>query len=74
MAFVFKPSIVAKLPNGRKTKRRGKYYWVSYTSPVDGESKRHALKLASGEGIADKGVAQEEMRKLMLRLQRKARA
>jgi len=72
MAFVFKPTVTRTSSNGRKIKKRTAYYWASYTDPADGRIRREPLKLASGAGITDKGVAQEELRRLMLRLQRRA--
>ncbi len=72
MAFVFKPVITKKSRDGRKVRRRAAYYWADYVDPTDGNQKRRALRLPSGVGITDKGVANEELRKLLARLQRKA--
>lgn len=72
MGFVFRPTVTRKLPGGRKVKRRAAFYWVQYLDPSDGLLKRHALKLPTGGRVTDKTVAQEELRKLLKRLERKA--
>ncbi len=71
MAFVYKPVVVRKAKDGRKRRRRARFYWASYVG-ADGEERREALTLPNGEGITDKEVAQAELRRLVNRLEREA--
>src|SRR5882672_448855 len=72
MAFVFKPVITKKLDDGRKVKRRARYFWACYADPTDGQEKREVLTLPSGERVSNREVADVELRNLLNRLQRKA--
>ncbi len=71
MAFVFKP-VTTRVHNGRKTRRRTRFYWACYADPVDGRERRHALRLPSGQRIGDREVAEAELRRLLLARQRLA--
>ena len=65
MAFVFKPVVTRKRPDGRRVKRRIKFYWASYTDPLDAQDKRESLRLPSGERVTKREVAEAELRRLL---------
>ncbi|NOT01459.1 MAG: tyrosine-type recombinase/integrase [Phycisphaerales bacterium] len=67
---VFKP-VVIDHRGGRKRRRRGGYYWAKYRDD-SGRVVRRALKLSNGKGIADKAVAEAELRRLITRMERQA--
>ncbi len=70
MAFVYKP-VVTRKRNGKTIKRRTAYYWAEYVT-ADGQTKREALKLPNGEGITDRRAAEQALRDLLTRTERKA--
>jgi len=72
MAFVYRPVVIRKLADGRKVRRRSRYYWANYIDPTDGHERRAALLLPSGERVSDGEVARQTLRAMMSHLQRKA--
>ncbi len=71
MGFVYKP-VVTRKKGDRSTRRRSRYFWADYIDPASGENKRHVLKLPSGERIANREVAESELRRLLSNRERLA--
>lgn len=71
MACVYRP-VVTKTVNGKRVKRKARYYWAKYKDAKTGRVIREALRLANGEGITDKEVATQELRNRIKRQQREA--
>ncbi|TWT40948.1 Tyrosine recombinase XerC [Phycisphaerae bacterium RAS1] len=70
MAFVFTPT-VTRVRSGRKIKRRSRFYWASL-SDAAGEPVRKALKLPNGQPVSDRETAEQVLRQLIRRTERRA--
>jgi len=70
MAFVFRP-VVTRKKGGKTIKRRSAYFWAEYVD-ADGQTKREALKLPNGQRITDRRIAEDALRKLVNRTDRRA--
>ncbi len=70
MAFVFKPVVTHK-KNGKTVKRRSAFFWAEYVD-ADGQTKREVLRLPNGQRITDRRIAEDGLRKLVNRTDRKA--
>jgi integrase/recombinase XerD len=71
MSFVFRP-VVVRRRRGQKVRQRTRYYWACYRDPVDGRTRRVALKLPSGAGVTSREVAEATLRGLLEQRQRLA--
>ena len=67
---VYRPVVTGRR-NGKKTSRKSRFYWAKYRAN-SGRVVRHAMKLPNGNGICDKTVAQAELRRIQIRLEREA--
>ena len=70
MASVYRP-VVTEVRAGKRRRRRGRFYWVSYKDAA-GNPTRRVLRLDNGQRITDKEVAETAKRRLMLRTQQEA--
>ena len=62
MAFVFRP-VVTRTRNGRKVRRRTRFWWIGFTLDVDGKDGREALRLPDGQKVTDRETAEAELRR-----------
>ena len=62
MAFVFKP-VVTRTKNGRKVRRRTRFWWIGFNLDVDGKDGREALRLPDGQKVTDRETAEAELRR-----------
>lgn len=67
---VFRPVVTGRR-DGKKTRRRSRFYWAKYRDN-SGKVVRHAMKLANGNGVCDKTVAEAELRRILNQLEREA--
>jgi len=58
-------------PSRGQGKRKARFYWCGYRDHT-GKPRRHVLKLASGERITDRSVAESELGKIINRQERLA--
>ncbi|MEK6676658.1 MAG: hypothetical protein AABZ47_13525, partial [Planctomycetota bacterium] len=66
----FRPTVV-RIIDGKRRKVKSRFYWVAYRD-ADGRPRRHALVLSNGSRVSDQAVADSELRKTLLLVERQA--
>jgi len=71
MAFVYRPVVTRTAKDGRKTRKRTRFYWIGFTQEVDGVDDRRPLTLPDGSKVSDRETAEAELRRIVQLAQRR---